>query len=866
MNSLLGQFTLTGSVRDSLTNRPMVGVTIVLQDTRSGTNTDVDGNFQVTTNKPLPLILEVSHIGYATAEIKVDGADQVLDILMVRSISSFEQIVVSASRKREKETGVPSSVSIVEKDQLESEAVSHPIMSLRGLQGLSIQEQGIGTYQIGLRGRTSIVEGGETFVLVDYRQLNIPGLLFAPFASSAVDAIDLARVEVVRGPASALYGPGVDGGLIHFLSKDPFNYPGTTISISGGERSFFGTSVRHAGLLNKNIGYKILGFYRSAENWAFDAQNETDAGILNGFPKNIRSVLTRQDVDVDLDDTEVENMNFSATLQYQFNKETHLVATAGYGQQTGRKVTSIGYLKYLNLPNYFGQLRFHTNNLFAQVYFRNVSDHENSFAYYSGFTSYFSTDQLEAQIQYHVEPLFLHNLRATIGSDYRVTYVDSKRTLTGRNEDNDDYSIFGGYAQVEWTPLQPFRVIAAGRADHFSAVKQTTFSPRLGIVYQPRSTQAIRFTYNRAFGLYGAMENFFDFKAGATPFFDIRFWGSAMLLEYSPDPEMTSFYGPQYDGPPGMSHSLAYQLALDNLNGSNRLPQELINYLMSISPKIQGFSHGSFPQLFTRTEAAKTTRTEQFELGYKGILVEQLAIDVAVYHTRRKNFFSLQPANPFVTVPTLEDDLFETVFEAIDSDQLPLSYSPSEIAAVFSEQGKILGKEVGLIEPDLAKINGRPDRILTFLNFGKISYWGAEIALKYFVTNSLSAYANYSWISQQYFDQVDLGEDGTGLAYALNNPRNQVKLGFDFLPERFYRAGVLLRYQEGFEVLNGDEDSDFSGDLPSVTLVDARLGYVFPAGLRIDLTANNLLNRKYRPFPGLPKVGRMVIAKITYDF
>ena len=46
--------------------------------------------------------------------------------------------------------------------------------------------------------------------------------------------IDLERVEVVRGPQAAIYGPGVDAGVIHYQSKDAFKYPGTTLQLQTG--------------------------------------------------------------------------------------------------------------------------------------------------------------------------------------------------------------------------------------------------------------------------------------------------------------------------------------------------------------------------------------------------------------------------------------------------------------------------------------------------------------------------------------------------------------------------------------------------------------------------------------------------------
>ena len=91
-----------------------------------------------------------------------------------------------------------------------------------------------------------------------------------------IPTLDVSRIEVVRGPGSALYGSGVDQGLIHFITKDPFSYPGTSISTGGGERGLFETEFRHAGVINENLGYKIVGEYATGEDWELQRDNPDD--------------------------------------------------------------------------------------------------------------------------------------------------------------------------------------------------------------------------------------------------------------------------------------------------------------------------------------------------------------------------------------------------------------------------------------------------------------------------------------------------------------------------------------------------------------------------------------------------------------
>ena len=67
--------------------------------------------------------------------------------------------------------------------------------------------------------------------MLDYRSLISPGLEYFDSQNSPINNIDLERIEVVLGPASALYGPDVTTGVVHFISKNPFEHPGSTAEL-----------------------------------------------------------------------------------------------------------------------------------------------------------------------------------------------------------------------------------------------------------------------------------------------------------------------------------------------------------------------------------------------------------------------------------------------------------------------------------------------------------------------------------------------------------------------------------------------------------------------------------------------------------
>ena len=113
--------------------------------------------------------------------------------------------------------------------------------------------------------------------MLDYRSLISPGLEFFDSQNSPINQIDVERVEVGVGPSSALYGPDVTSGVVHFISKGPFKHPGTSTGLIYGERNTFKVALRHGGHnTNKTFGYKINSQYGSGNDFTLDPDDTDD--------------------------------------------------------------------------------------------------------------------------------------------------------------------------------------------------------------------------------------------------------------------------------------------------------------------------------------------------------------------------------------------------------------------------------------------------------------------------------------------------------------------------------------------------------------------------------------------------------------
>ena len=203
--------TVTGKITDGVD--AIYGVNVIIQGTTTGVVTGDNGVFTLSSDKDLPWTLEISYIGYQNQTINVKSTSDVVSI----SLSSGEildEVVISGSRKAEKVMNAASSITVIGAKEIENKSAFNSMALLDDVLGVQIDKQGANRTNISLRDNVDVFTTS-TLIMLDYRTMNLAGLNFFDADASNLSNIDLERVEVVRGPASALYGPGVGAGVIN---------------------------------------------------------------------------------------------------------------------------------------------------------------------------------------------------------------------------------------------------------------------------------------------------------------------------------------------------------------------------------------------------------------------------------------------------------------------------------------------------------------------------------------------------------------------------------------------------------------------------------------------------------------------------
>ena len=668
--SVYSQTQISGSVGDSENMSGIPGVNVVIDGTNIGTVTDFDGNFSLNTSKDLPLTIVISYVGYSAQRVEVTSANQDINVMLTAG-QNLEEIIVSASRRAQKVTDAPASVSVISTRQIENTPqASEPTRLLVSVPGVQIQQQSANTINLEMRAGSGTF-GTSTFIMKDNRSLITPaaGTFFS--FQQGLSNLDLATVEVVRGAAGVLYGPGVTSGVVHFRTKSPIDYPGNSGSIWGGELNTIGSEFRIARANDdKTFGWKINARVNSGNDFVYeDEQYLAD----NGIPMNniIRQpVISNDYVDVPAslqngqilyDFTgqnaiidEYTNITFNTTLEWRPSDETNYTFSGGVNSGSGMFFQNLG-IGYADGNTYWGQAQATVGNWYAQAFvdYQDGGGLDNpTFLYGSGLRQVAKRANIEAQIQYNFDLPWLFDSEWTVGWDYRNTISDSEHTLWGRNEDIDDYITNGIYGQGTLKLSEKMDLVVAGRYDQASFISAGEFAPRAALVYKPSEKTTWRLAYNKSLTSSTALVNFIDFPVAVLAPGVLDVWLSGNTNNHyfgAPSAQMIDLAGLPVDIPlsaagSGLPLAIPYgAVASASIAGLYAQVPALQPLLTPFFANYAGPAGGTGTlngyDLFQPTRSTGNTDTkgprfssvENFEIGFTSVIGDKLKVSADLY-------------------------------------------------------------------------------------------------------------------------------------------------------------------------------------------------------------------------------------------
>ncbi len=850
-----GVGTVTGLVTRAGEGSPLPSVSVTVQSTGLSTITGPDGRYTLRRVPEGAQTIVFRWLGYKPMEIRTTvEADRTATVYAAMEpvpVALTEMVVSTASRAPERIVEAPAAISVVAPQVLENTSITGQApLALQTVPGVDVVQSGVNDFNVNARGFNSSLNR-RVLVLQDGRDLSIAFLGAQEWNGMTQPLEDLGRLEMVRGPGSALYGANAFSGVINIITPEGREVAGTKLSFGGGELETIRGDFRQAGVFgNDRFGYRLnVGGMKSDTytrsrtlNDGTSLQKEYADATDEPVPLTREAIpLTGQSVDPVTgeplgDRAGLKNVYASGRLDYYLTNGSVLSADGGASQVENEVfVTGIGRVQVLKAVKPYARAAFATN-------------HTNIFGFWNSRTSIdpqialSSGAQLEERSDiFHIEGQqnwdFMQDRgRVVYGASYRKTMVNTSGTLMNPINDDRSDGYYSGYGQVEYKLTPQLRVVGAARVDD-GTLFETQFSPKGALVYSLNENNSVRFSVNRAFQTPNYSEFFLQAPAAAPT-------AGPATVEGGIEAYYTQV---QASLPPA---------ALAGLTLHPSLP-------WNFSPSTQVLALGN-ANLDVETVLG-------WELGYKGSISNTLYFTADFYINKLENFVTdllpgVNPAYPTfqltdngINVPADLTALDQRIQQLEQGGQLTPAQAAALRAPIPTLQagyGSVVAGTTISGAPGLATLpDGSRAVVLSYTNAGQVTERGMELGVGYQFTPQLRADASFTG-----FDfEVESQQAGDQLL--PNTPSKKATLGLSYVGERFDVNGAV-RLIDGYQWAAGV----FQGYVPSSEQINLGAGFRVNNYLRINASATNLLDQKRFQLYGGSVIGRRVLAGITAGF
>ncbi len=596
--------TVHGVVKDSETDEELIGVNIYVEGQKlRGTVSDFDGGYTLEVSDSSEIVFK--YLGFHEVRHIVLNSQE-LNVRLIPESIELNIVVVSASRKREKLLDAPSSISVINSTSISRKAGANALDHLKNVSGVHINKSGIQGGNPSVRGFNGYYSN-DLMTLVDNRIASLPTLKLNAYNLIPTSNEDISRIEVLRGPASALYGPNTVNGVVHIITKSPIDEPETKLYTGFGFRSYISDtledksnpsprfdnksfadrtittmgfrhsdSIRTTSKRKVRMGYKLSAEIFKGNDWKYSEPSEPTRIIrfkptANG-PKNL---LANGNIDPTGKGEEVANRrnenidkwNLDGRYDFRFQKDVDFILSGGISNYSGVDMTPIGAMQNVNWKNFYTQARVTWKKLFAQVYM-NGNNAGQSFYVPTGAIYLDESKFYGMQIQHSTE--LWKKLNLVYGTDAFMYRPETRHTLHGRNEDKDNITEVGAYLQAAYDLHPRLQLLAASRVDYGTQLEKVTVSPRAAFIFKPGTGQNMRFVFNKAYRTAGPSAYFVDVAQATIPMdIYVRALGtpnSGFQYSFNANPYYGNQILPQFRSPYGDDRSAYYDVGDPNFN------------------------------------------------------------------------------------------------------------------------------------------------------------------------------------------------------------------------------------------------------------------------------------------------------------
>jgi iron complex outermembrane receptor protein len=907
---------IEGIVVDAMNSEAIPMAKIIVKGKNFGAVSDINGKFNLDldfSNNVSELTLIVRAESYTEQEVQVKKETKSINISMKPIDRALNEIVVTSSRVSERIFESPVSIQKLSAKEILGTSSGNFYDGFKNLKGVDISTSSAGFQAVNMRGFNTTAPV-RVVQFVDGMDNQAPGLNFPVGNLVGANPLDLQSVEIITGPASALYGANAFQGVVNMISKDPYRFQGVSAELKTGSRNLIEGNFRFAQTLDKKerLALKFTASYMQMKDWVADdsvantygdisanvnlssivsklqydqtlSQEDQDQWLaLNNYIEfnpvvgqqglNIKKVTAPGYLERNLADNDVQSIKSSLALHYKLNENSQISYTGKFGMGTAI---------------YQGANRYSINDiLFHQ--------HKLEWSGKNHLVKAYATIENAGQ-SYDAVFTGINISKASIGDNWVPAYLSKFFGTLG--DLNDDYSNSASESQVAYA-MQ----VALDSANNswYQPGTAAYDSVRAQIVKSADLQRGSKFVDRSALYHIDGQYNFSQVK-----WMDLMVGGN--FRYYSPNSFGTIFTDTLLNPADTLADGSAdpnaefKKLSLWEmgafLQGSKRFFNDKFRVIGSVRiDKNQNFE----PQFSPRLSLAYNLKSHNFRIGaqsaFRTPTLQNQFIDLnlgpitlignlngiqnvytlnsvtafkdslnavngdlnAVDHKilQAKEYKALQPEQ----VKTIEFG-YRGMFKNklfIDADVYFNQYTNfiADVRVVRPQNGTMAGEESGFD----AVITNKYDVYQVPVNSQKtVNSFGAGIAISYAISKNYQASVNYTYA--QLLTQT-LEDD---LIPGFNTAPHKINVGITG-KNVWKNLGFTTNFQyvEGFEWQSTFGD----GRVNSYTVLDLQLNYPFKVKdneLIVRVGSSNLLNQQRREIYGGPMIGRMIYTTIGFN-
>lgn len=433
---------------------PLPGASVIISGTKIGTITDQYGNFTLNISKIKNPKIIISYLGHKSFSQKVNNNIKNIGSIELEIDDQLNEVVITGTLRPVSKLNSPVPVEVYTKDFFKGNPTPSVFESMGVINGVRPQLNCnvCSTGDIHINGQ----EGSYTMVLID--GLPIVSGLSTVYGLSGIPQSLVEQVEIVKGPASTLYGSEAIGGLINLITKMPSNTP----------KLSFDSYTSGWGELNTDLGYK------------YNLKNKIQGVLGVNYFNYSNPIDNNNDGFTDL--TLVDRISIFNKLN--FNDKLSVATRYIYEDRWGGQINwsnkyrggeeIYGESIYTSRVEVFGKYNFN-KNLFFQFSF---NDHDQNSVY--GSTIYNAKQSISfGQLIWTKN---LKNNSLLFGLAYRLTYYDDDTTATFNDvsfsNDAEITKLPGLFIQDE-IKINDLNTILIGLRYDNNSIHGNIFTPRL---------------------------------------------------------------------------------------------------------------------------------------------------------------------------------------------------------------------------------------------------------------------------------------------------------------------------------------------------------------------------------------------------